>query len=57
MTRVLPGLAMLLAERRRALDGLRIGLATHPAAVLPDLTHATQALLDAGVRVTALFGP
>jgi uncharacterized protein YbbC (DUF1343 family) len=57
MTDVMPGLATLLAERRGALDGVRVGLATHPAAVLPNLTHATQALLEAGVHVTALFGP
>ncbi len=43
-----------------ALDGLRgrrVGVVTHPAAVLPDLTGAVDALRAAGVTVTALFGP
>jgi uncharacterized protein YbbC (DUF1343 family) len=35
----------------------RLGLVTHAAAVLPDFTHAADALLNSGLRVTALFGP
>jgi len=51
------GLEVLLAERRDLLSGRRVGLVTHPAAVRPDLTSILDALLAAGVRVTALFGP
>jgi uncharacterized protein YbbC (DUF1343 family) len=52
------GLARLLSGSYRGrLEGQRVGLATHPAAVLPDLTGAADALLAAGVRLTVLFGP
>lgn len=51
------GLQILLAERRDLLSGRRVGLVTHPAAVLRDLTGILDALLAAGLRVTALFGP
>jgi uncharacterized protein YbbC (DUF1343 family) len=51
------GLARLIDERLDLLHGKRVGLVTHPAAVLPDLTAAGDALLKAGVRLTALFGP
>ncbi|MDX9991597.1 MAG: DUF1343 domain-containing protein [Anaerolineales bacterium] len=36
---------------------LRLGLVTMPAAVLPDLTWAVDALREAGFQLTALFGP
>ncbi len=36
---------------------MRLGLVSHPAAVLPDLTSSVDALLAAGYRLTALFGP
>ncbi len=51
------GLDVLIAERLDLLRGKRVGLVTHPAAVLPDLTSALDALLSAGVDLTALFGP
>jgi uncharacterized protein YbbC (DUF1343 family) len=51
------GLERLIHEKLHLLEGKRVGLATHPAAVLPDLTGAVDALLRAGVRLTALFGP
>ena len=51
------GLMELLDGRLDLLAGRRIGLVTHPAAVLPDLTGAIPALIDAGVRLAALFGP
>lgn len=35
----------------------RLGLVSHPAAVLPDLTGAVDALRKAGYRLEALFGP
>jgi uncharacterized protein YbbC (DUF1343 family) len=50
------GLAILLHDRCTRLHGQRVGLVTHPAAVLPDLTSATDALLAAGVQLAALFG-
>lgn len=46
----------VLCDRRDPLAGGRGGLITHPAAVLPDLTSSVDALLEAGVRLTALFG-
>lgn len=51
------GLEILLSSRRNLLQGIRVGLVTHPAAVLPDLTHILPAIQEAGVRLTALFGP
>ncbi len=40
-----------------ALGKLRLGLVSHPAAVLPDFTGAVDALRKAGYQLTALFGP
>jgi len=51
------GLERLVHGQIDPLRGQRVGLVTHPAAVLPDLTGAVDALLRAGVRLTALFGP
>lgn len=51
------GLEGLLAEDCRSLRGQRVGLIGQSAAVLPDFTHGLDALLRAGVQVTALFGP
>lgn len=51
------GLELFLHDQTDHVRGKRIGLVTHPAAVLPDLTNAVDALLRAGVRLTALFGP
>ena len=51
------GLQRLVQEEAHRLRGRRIGLVTHPAAVLPDLTGATEALVAAGAQITALFGP
>src|SRR5512138_3611012 len=50
------GLDILIHERQDLLRGRRVGLMTHPAAVLPDCSPALDALLAAGVRITALFG-
>jgi len=57
MQTVETGLARLVAEGGALLAGRRAGLVTHPAAVLPDLSSSLDALLEAGVRLTALFGP
>lgn len=51
------GLDQLLTDPHAILRGRRVGLVTHPAAVTRDWTHAVDALLAAGVRITALFGP
>src|SRR5512133_714516 len=51
------GLSVLLEERLDLLAGRRVGLVSHAAAVLPDLTDIVDALLDAGVQLAALFGP
>lgn len=51
------GLEILLTSRLELLQRRRVGLVTHPAAVLPDLTHAADALLGAGIEVAAFFGP
>ncbi len=50
------GLAVLLKDRLDLLAGRRVGLVSHPAAVLPDLTAAADALSAAGARLAALFG-
>lgn len=51
------GLAQWIYAPNPALLTLRLGLVSHPAAVLPDLTGAVDALRKAGYRLTALFGP
>jgi uncharacterized protein YbbC (DUF1343 family) len=45
------------AELRKPLAGKRIALLAHPASVNADLTHSLDALVAAGLNVTALFGP
>src|SRR3546814_15313307 len=42
---------------RAALDGKRVALLAHPASVTEDLTHSLDALMAAGVNITAVFGP
>ncbi|SOB87008.1 Uncharacterized conserved protein YbbC, DUF1343 family [Sphingomonas guangdongensis] len=39
------------------LKGRRVALLAHPASVTADLTHSLDALVAAGVRVSAAFGP
>ena len=39
------------------LSGKRVALVAHPASVTADLTHSLDALMAAGVNVTAAFGP
>lgn len=53
------GIDRLLAdpELLNALKGRRVGLLAHPASVTADLTHSLDALIAAGVEVTAMFGP
>ena len=53
------GIDRLLAEPdlRKPLEGKRVALLAHPASVTSDLTHSLDALVAAGVNVTAAFGP
>lgn len=51
------GLQVLLQEKLHLLRGRRVGLVTQPAAVLPDLISCLDAMQQAGVHLTALFGP
>jgi uncharacterized protein YbbC (DUF1343 family) len=53
------GIDRLLAdpELRRPLAGRRVALVGHPASVTADLTHSIDALIAAGLNVTAAFGP
>jgi uncharacterized protein YbbC (DUF1343 family) len=53
------GIDRLLAdpELRKPLEGKRVALLAHPASVTQDLTHSLDALVAAGLKVTAAFGP
>ena len=51
------GLQDLLSSKLPILAGSRVGLVTNPTGVLPDLSPNVDALLAAGVQLTALFGP
>jgi len=53
------GIDRLLADAslRRQLEGRRVALLAHPASVTADLTHSLDALVAAGVNVSAVFGP
>lgn len=41
----------------KPLEGKRVALLAHPASVTADLTHSLDALVAAGVKVSAVFGP
>ena len=53
------GIDRLLADPAllRQLSGRRVALVAHPASVTAGLTHSLDALIAAGVNVTAAFGP
>ena len=53
------GIDRLLAkpELRRPLGGKRVALLAHPASVTEDLTHSLDALVAAGLNISAVFGP
>jgi len=53
------GIDRLLADPRlRApLAGKRVAVLAHPASVTADLTHSLDALVAAGVNISAVFGP
>ncbi|KQN26443.1 hypothetical protein ASE86_10055 [Sphingomonas sp. Leaf33] len=44
-------------ELLKSLHGRRVALLAHPASVTADLMHSLDALVAAGVNVTAAFGP
>jgi uncharacterized protein YbbC (DUF1343 family) len=50
------GLEVLL-QSNKIKDLGRIGLISHPPAVLGDYTHILDALLQSGAQIAALFGP
>lgn len=56
---VLFGIDRLLAEAelRAPLAGKRVALVAHPASVTADLVHSLDALIAAGISITAAFGP
>jgi uncharacterized protein YbbC (DUF1343 family) len=54
---VLTGADVLAEQDWRPLRGRRIGVLTNPTGVLRDLTHVVDAMVAAGVRPTAVFGP
>ena len=53
------GIDRLLADPdlRKPLEGKRVALLAHPASVTADLTHSLDALMAAGLNVSAMFGP
>ena len=53
------GIDRLIAEPelRRPLEGKRVALLAHPASVTKDLTHSLDALVAAGLNMSAVFGP
>jgi len=53
----LPGLDVLAGSRRNWIKGKRIGLVSHPAAISSQGAPATEVLLKANAKITALFGP
>jgi uncharacterized protein YbbC (DUF1343 family) len=51
------GLEQMISTLSPELRALRLGLVSHPAAVLPDLTGAIDGLQNAGYQLAAVFGP
>jgi uncharacterized protein YbbC (DUF1343 family) len=53
------GIERLLEDKRllAELEGRRVALVAHPASVTRELTHSLDALVAAGVNITATFGP
>ena len=53
------GIDRLLADPslRKPLEGKRVALLAHPASVTEGLTHSLDALVAAGLNVSAVFGP
>ena len=51
------GLEILCGQPDKWLKKERVGLVTHPAAILPDYTASQEALFSAGINLKAFFGP
>lgn len=53
------GIDRLLADAslRQPLEGKRVALLAHPASLTNNLTHSLDALVAAGVNISAVFGP
>lgn len=51
------GIDILLGERQHLLKGRRIGVLAHAASINADGLHTISRLLDAGLRIEAVFGP
>jgi uncharacterized protein YbbC (DUF1343 family) len=54
---ILSGLDVVMHEGVSLPANARVGLVSMPAAVLPDMTSSLDALREAGINITALFGP
>ena len=57
MSKVKPGLEVLIDEQMDLVRGKRVGLITNHSAVTSGTTHILDALLAAGVNITALLCP
>ena len=58
LSRVRPGIEILLTEKIDSLRGQRIGLVCNQASVLPDLRHAADVFFEhPDIDLTTLFGP
>ena len=57
MSRVKPGLEILLEQKMEIVRGQRVGVVTNHSAVTSDLAHISDVLIAAGVDVRALYGP
>jgi uncharacterized protein YbbC (DUF1343 family) len=55
--KVHPGIEVLLNERMGLIRGARVGAVVHPASVLSDLQHTSDALSASDCRLVSLFGP
>ncbi len=53
------GIDVLLADSslKKKLQGQRVALVAHPASMTSDFHHSADALVAAGLRLSALFGP
>ena len=52
-----PGIEVLLTDSAHLVSGLRAGLITNHTAIASDGRHTIDLLIEAGVELTALFGP
>jgi uncharacterized protein YbbC (DUF1343 family) len=55
--RVRSGLEVLVSDEARRIRGRRVGLVAHPASVDSRLRGAVDRIVQAGAKLTAIFGP